>query len=410
MSAGNWFAFIDQSRHVHEKGTPTGTRPLKKLANLPRDHTQAAVLTASFGDGHLSAAKGIVSALHRSGVNAPLPLDLLKAAKPDTVDFLNAAYRTVITRWPWLWRKLYQLADSVPVGEVPIDFTGAVTRRIAAYLNQSRPATVISTYPLYAHLIGQLFGNRPLPFGLITVVTDSTTINRAWLSNTQGHYAVTDRDSAEFFLGSGIPEDRVHVTGFPVDPCFAMQEDSAGKPNDFSPLRILYTPSTRNELVRKNLQALRELTDRHKIPLHLTMVLGRHEQRLHQVVESCAPENTRIIGWTDNMPALLSSHHLLIGKAGGASVHEALAAGCPMLVDYVVPGQEEGNAIKLVRLKAGIIARSSEELTDGILALMENSAQNLQAMRMASLENAHPDAGVKIAALAVQIANGKDIS
>ena len=81
-----------------------------------------------------------------------------------------------------------------------------------------------------------------------------------------------------------------------------------------------------------------------------------------------------------------------------------------MVIDYVVPGQEEGNAIKLVRLKAGIIARTPEELTGGILSLMENSAQNLQAMRMAALENAHPDAGIKIAALAVQIANGKDIS
>jgi len=29
------------------------------------------------------------------------------------------------------------------------------------------------------------------------------------------------------------------------------------------------------------------------------------------------------------MPQLLMSHHLVIGKAGGAMVQEAIAAGCP---------------------------------------------------------------------------------
>lgn len=377
------------------------------MANLPSPHTQAAVLTASFGDGHLSAAKGIVAALHQSGICTTQPLDLLKAAKPDTVDFLNAAYRMVITRWPWLWRKLYRLADTVPVGEVPVNFTRSVTRSMADYLNSFRPATVISTYPLYGHLIGQLLGNRSLPFGLLTVVTDSTSINRAWLHDADGHYAVTDKNSANFFLENGIPENRVHVTGFPVDPCFAMQPGPVSKPDKYNPLKILYTPSTGVAVVRKNLQAIRELALQHKLPLELTVVLGRHEKRLRQAVEVSAPANTRVIGWTDNMPGLLSSHHLLIGKAGGASVHEALAAGCPMLIDYVVPGQEEGNAMKLLEHKAGIMVNNPADIAMGILSLMKNSAHRLQSMRQAALEQAHPGAAVEIANLAVEIANRK---
>ncbi|MCH2060327.1 MAG: hypothetical protein MK183_06835 [Verrucomicrobiales bacterium] len=369
--------------------------------------TQASVLTASFGEGHLSAARGIASALHHSGIHSSSPLDLLKQAKPDTVHILNSAYRTVITRWPGLWRKLYHLADTIPVGDVPVDFTRAVTRRLASHLNENRPAVIISTYPLYGHLVGQLLGNRSLPFGLLTMVTDSTTINRAWLSNTEGHYAVTDEHSAEFFLSNGIPPDRVHVTGFPVDPCLAGRKNSAGNAPPSGPLKILYTPSTPKRLVRGILEAIGNLPGRQSFKLELTVVLGRHEQRLRQTVKACAPEGTRIIGWTDNMPDLLTSHHLLIGKAGGASVHEALAAGIPMIIDYVVPGQEEGNAMKLTRLNCGIIANTPGEITLAIKELMKNDAHSLQSMRKAAMAQAQPDAAFRIAELAAQLAAEK---
>ncbi|MCP4846885.1 MAG: hypothetical protein GY899_02940 [Verrucomicrobiaceae bacterium] len=309
----------------------------------------------------------------------------------------------IITRYPWLWRKLYQLADTIPVGESPINFTRSVGRRLADYLNSSHPAVLISTYPLYGHLVSRLFGNRNLPFGLLTVVTDSTTINRAWLHGGDGHYAVTDNDSANFFLENGIPENRVHVTGFPVDPCFSIQP----RPATASPLRILYTPSTGTSNVEKKLQAIQSLSLRHKLPLELTVVLGRHEQRLRHTVEACAPENTHIIGWTDDMPELLSKHHLLIGKAGGASVHEALAAGCPMLIDYVVPGQEEGNALKLQKHKAGLIVKTPNDITTEILSLTENSAQRLRSMSDSALKHSQPGAACKVATLAMDIAKQK---
>jgi len=369
--------------------------------------TKASVLTASFGEGHLSAAKGIANALHCKGINSSRPLDLLKEAKPDTVHLLNAAYRMVITRWPGLWRRLYHLADTIPVGDSPIDFTQAVTRRLASHLNDYNPGIVVSTYPLYGHLIEQLLGNGPLPFALLTVVTDSTTINSAWLSNTEGHYAVTDKDSAEFFLSNGISENRVHITGFPVNTDLAGLEKSSGNPPPLGPLKILYTPSTPNRLVRRNLKAIGSIQNQKSFQLELTVVLGHHEQRLKQTVEDYAPANTRIIGWTNNMPGLLSSNHLLIGKAGGASVHEALAAGCPMLIDYVVPGQEEGNALKLLRLKCGMMAETPEEITIAIKSLLEKDATRLQAMQIAARKHAQPNAAKKVAALAETLATQK---
>ena len=69
-----------------------------------------------------------------------------------------------------------------------------------------------------------------------------------------------------------------------------------------------------------------------------------------------------IVGWTDQLPRMLHESHLLIGKAGGATVQETIAAACPMIINHVVAGQEEGNARLIVETNSGVIARSTREV------------------------------------------------
>ena len=66
------------------------------------------------------------------------------------------------------------------------------------------------------------------------------------------------------------------------------------------------------------------------------------------------------------MPALLASSHLLISKAGGATTQETLAAGCPMIVSQIAPGQEEGNAQLLTDNGAGCLALSPEAIAAAV--------------------------------------------
>jgi processive 1,2-diacylglycerol beta-glucosyltransferase len=59
---------------------------------------------------------------------------------------------------------------------------------------------------------------------------------------------------------------------------------------------------------------------------------------------------------------MMHESHLLIGKAGGATVQEAIAAGCPMIINHVVAGQEEGNARLIVETNSGVTASSPAEV------------------------------------------------
>jgi len=73
-----------------------------------------------------------------------------------------------------------------------------------------------------------------------------------------------------------------------------------------------------------------------------------------------------ILGWTNQIPQLMLSNHLVIGKAGGATVQEAIAARCPMIVNQVIPGQEEGNARLIKKMGLGAIAKQDRQGADWV--------------------------------------------
>jgi processive 1,2-diacylglycerol beta-glucosyltransferase len=93
----------------------------------------------------------------------------------------------------------------------------------------------------------------------------------------------------------------------------------------------------------------------------LTVTIGRANSLMPEI-KAAVGDNGRVVGWTDDLPRMLHESHLLIGKAGGATVQETIAAGCPMIINYVVAGQEEGNARLIVETNSGVIAKSPREV------------------------------------------------
>src|SRR5204862_7488932 len=88
----------------------------------------------------------------------------------------------------------------------------------------------------------------------------------------------------------------------------------------------------------------------------------RHNCKVRPDIDQ-APDGhqIKIIVWTNELPRMMHENHLLIGKAGGATVQETIAAKCPMIINHVVAGQEEGNARLIVETNSGVIALSPRE-------------------------------------------------
>ena len=112
----------------------------------------------------------------------------------------------------------------------------------------------------------------------------------------------------------------------------------------------------------------------------LIVTVGRDE-RLRRALEAVRREAGiifEIVGWSDRLPRLMLESHLLIGKAGGATVQETIAACCPMIINQIVPGQEAGNARLLREAHSGIIATTPDAI---IAAVQEAFADDARIWR-----------------------------
>lgn len=307
------------------------------------------VLTASFGEGHNTAARSIREALEATGEAEVRVGDLYADAVPLVNSTVKVGYSFAINRAPWAWNLIFLGLDRPGWMEKTMWATGPLRKELEAAIDDFHPDAIVSTYPLYAYLYRRIQKHRlGLHTPVFTVVTDSVGVNSAWYRCLSDAFIVADRETEQILVGGGVPQRIVHALGFPVARYFAtatpLREDAP------PPWKLLFMPSTQTALALRQIRALLELPD-----VELTVLAGRHARIFEAVSKSGLADGKRchLVGWTDNMPRLLCEHHAFIGKAGGAIVQEAVAARCPFLVSHLVPGQEEGNIALIERLGVG---------------------------------------------------------
>jgi processive 1,2-diacylglycerol beta-glucosyltransferase len=103
------------------------------------------------------------------------------------------------------------------------------------------------------------------------------------------------------------------------------------------------------------------------------------------------------------MPRLLCENHVLIGKAGGATVQETIAASCPMIINHVVSGQEEGNAQLIVETNSGAIALSNDDVFSQVRRGFANDAKQWREWSANISKLSRPRASLEIAEFLLSI-------
>ena len=95
-------------------------------------------------------------------------------------------------------------------------------------------------------------------------------------------------------------------------------------------------------------------------PLTVFVICGRTEYLMKAAAKEVSdggPESLvliKVLGFVDEMPRYMAAADLLLGKPGGLTTSEALAAGLPFAVVSPYPLQEEANANMLLERGAGI--------------------------------------------------------
>jgi processive 1,2-diacylglycerol beta-glucosyltransferase len=353
------------------------------------------ILTAGYGEGHNAAARGLHAAFTAYGAVAEI-LDLFALTGGASYERSRRGYLGVINHTPRLWAACYALIDKLPTGALSVPLLGKMRRFLAEHLEATKPDVVVSVYPIYGYLIEKLYpdaGKRPFRFH--TVVTDSITINSIWFRCASDTFLVPNDETAAVMVAAGINANRIHALGFPVPPRFAQDRpERLGPP----PPRILYMINAGKGQAARLVERLL-----HVPGIHLTVTVGRDE-KLRARIEAVAArvgQPVEIHGWTNQMPELLMTHHLLIGKAGGAAVQETIAACTPMLMTSVVPGQEEGNAQLLFQNQCGALCPTPDALANRIQQLFAADAAEWRLWEANITRLSRPAAALQIANFAL---------
>ena len=352
------------------------------------------ILTAGFGDGHNAAARSLRDAIELLDEDARAEvLDLFADSYGVFNTLARNTYLGVVQYAPKLWGGIFSLLEN-PLVEKQLGGFTRLQNTLEKVLAETQPDCVVSTYPVYAHVIQKIYrDHHERPFRFITVVTDSISINSAWFRAPSDFFCVANDATAEVLRKGGVPAKQIKTLGFPVNPAFANPPAELPLPIGREPRRVLYIINTGKKKAGKAIDRLLELDN-----VHLTITVGRDPDLRTRLIERTRKyaDRVRILGWTNQMPELMMSHHLVISKAGGAAVQEAIAARCPMIVNQVIPGQEEGNAELIWRFGLGAIAEKNREVAELVEnAFAKKAAQwsewreNLQEVEPARCRAAH---------------------
>lgn len=356
------------------------------------------ILTAGFGDGHNAAARNVREALELTSTDVEVTVaDLYERSYKKLNSIAKKAYLGAVRYTPRLWAGFFKLVDKSPW---LADGRGLAKlhETLAHLIEETQPDCVVSTYPAYGALIQSLYRDHcERPFRFITIITDARSVNSLWYRSGSDKFVVCDDATAQVLQKVGVEKDSIAALGFPVSPQFAVTPaNPPQRPSLGQMLRVLYVINTGQKKCGKAIDRILEVPN-----VELTVTVGRYSELKEKLARRSLEYEGRlhVLGWTNQMPQLLQSSHVVIGKAGGASVQEAIAAKCPMIINQVIPGQEEGNANLILDWNIGTVADGRKDVASWVERLAEDGGELWSQWRAQMEKVSHPDAALKIAQL-----------
>lgn len=307
------------------------------------------ILTSSTGGGHDSVAVALQEAIQALAPEISVRVLDPLSGRGRTGPLSPARwYDATVAQAPWLWGLVYHATNRAWAVKLGLHGPGALlwTRRLRSILQSERPALVVSVHPLCTHLAAHVLRKSPVAPPLHCVVTDLVTIHRCWACATADAFYVATAEACEALIALGIPPGRIDVTGLPLRGAFAQVQHAAGSD---APPRVLLLgggrPSRRLTAVARALAASVR-------PLKLVVVCGRNTRLRRRLARTVGTRAT-VLGWRDDIAALMQDSSVVVTKGGPTTVAEALSQARPLLIYQALPGQEAGNVALVERTGAG---------------------------------------------------------
>lgn len=348
------------------------------------------VLYASYGGGHLSAARSINEFIEYNYPNIQTELiDCVKYINKALEAVTTKAYSEMAKKVPNAWGHIYKGADSGPISKISTASNKVMAIKLKKLLEEKNPDLVICTHPFASQMCSYLKRKGKTNVKIATILTDFA-IHNQWVVGHEytDYFFVSHLGMKEDLITEGVDSNKIYTTGIPLSNKFLLEYDKSQILKNFGlipgkktvlffgggelGLGKTYTFDLFKSFVKNdNIQIVALPGKNQKMKTHF-----------ENYVEEMGKENSvKVLDYTDKVAQLMSISDLVVTKPGGLTTTESLASGLPIVVINPIPGQEEENAEFLEKSQVAIWIKKDDNVEEILNDLFSNP-DKMQKMKI----------------------------
>ena len=340
------------------------------------------IFYASYGGGHLSAAKSIENHIKKYYPENKVQLiDCVKYVNKRIEKISTSAYKEMAKKIPWAWGKIYNDSQRGPLAHISSRANAIMAIKLSKLLKTEKPDLIISTHPFGSQMCGYLKRKRKIDSEIATIMTDFKSHDQ-WLVENKyiDYFFVSNQNMKQELINKNINSSKIFVTGIPVGEKFLNKYDKLEILNNlnFSENKktILFFAGGEFGLGKSKTLEIFENLVKNFDDIQIIAISGKNEKMKNDFIKIATENNkqhsVKILEYTDKVAEFMSISTLVITKPGGLTTTESMVSKLPMIIINPIPGQEEENAEFLENNNVAIWLKKHDDINFTLNSVLNN--------------------------------------
>ena len=349
------------------------------------------IFYASYGGGHLSAARSIKEYLDTNYPNIDAELiDCVKYINKTLDAVTTTAYSEMAKKAPNAWGHIYKHSGKGPIAQISTASNKVMSLKLYKLLEEKQPDLVICTHPFASQMCTYLKRKEKVNFKIATVLTDFA-IHNQWIVGHEytDYFFVSHLGMKNDLIDNGVEKEKIRATGIPLSNKFLLKYDKSEILHHFGlstdKKTVLFFGGGKLGLGKSHTFDIFKSLVLNNNDIQVVAISGKNpkmKENFEQLIKEAHKENSvKILEYTDKVAELMSISDLVVTKPGGLTTTESLASGLPIVIINPIPGQEEENAEYLEKSKVAIWIKKGDNV-EKILNDLFSDSQKMREMKI----------------------------
>ena len=326
---------------------------------------------------------------------------------PRAEKVINFLYIMIIKYFPHIWGRAYDRRKVVKAL--------APLRRIVHYcsftrlnnlIQKHKPDCFIATQAFPCGLIADFKQRYNLKIPLVGIVTDYHP-HRFWVHPFVDRYVVACQQAKEALINEGVEPYKIKILGIPISVKFLATYSKKQVSKDLGFIKELDSVLIMGGgLGIGPIKTIAKKVDALNHNFQIIVICGKNKGLYDWFIRNRHKfkKPIFIFSYIENIYEVMDFSDLIVTKAGGITISEALAKELCIIVTNPIPGQEDRNVEYLLKKEAVIEADGPAEVAQVVNSLLQDK-KKMHALKARAKENSFIDSSLRIVNLIAELTN-----